>query len=118
MDDLLQPRGASREGGQDAVREALGEDLQPTGGCVTPKASYDDLKLDAPATERQVGSAAPVAALDATRWDTAVWAGRLRGSRPHNQTDPVAVHLVMIDDESDGYEARRPEARAHAAAPS
>lgn len=53
QDDLLQPRGASREGGQDAVRKALGKDLPPTGSCVAPEASYDNLELDAPITEQQ-----------------------------------------------------------------
>ena len=66
MDDLLQPRGASREGGQDTVREALGEDLPPTGSCVTPEAPRQDFEFDAPTAEGQVGNTAPVAALDAT----------------------------------------------------
>lgn len=66
MDDLLQPRGASCEGRQDVLGEALGEDLPPTGSRVTPEASHHDLEFDAPTTERQVGGTALVAALDAT----------------------------------------------------
>lgn len=50
MDDLLQPQGAPREGRQDVVGEALGEDLPPTGRCVAPEASYHDLEFDAPTT--------------------------------------------------------------------
>lgn len=118
MDDLLQPRGASREGGQDVIGKALGEDLPSAGTRATPKASYDNPELDAPAAERQVGGTAPVAALDATRRRSTIWAGRHRGSRSYDQTDPVGVAIEMIDDETSGYEARRPEAGAHAAAPS
>lgn len=118
MDDLLQPRGASREGGQDVIGKALGEDLPLAGSCATPKASYDDPELDAPTAERQVGGTAPVAALEATRRRPTIRAGRHRGSRSHDQTDPVGVAIEMIDDETSGYEARRPEAGAHAAAPS
>jgi hypothetical protein len=66
MDDLLQPRGASREGRQDVLGEALGEDSPPTGRCVTPEASHHDLEFDATTTKRQVGGTALVAALDAT----------------------------------------------------
>jgi hypothetical protein len=106
MDDLLQPGGASREGGQEPVGKALGEDLPPAGSCVAPEASYDDLKLDAPATERQVGGTTPVAALNPMRRGPAVWAGRYRGSRPHDQTDPIGADVEMIDDKSSWYEAR------------
>ncbi len=66
MDDLFQPRGASCEGRQAVLGEALGEDLPPTGRCITPEASHHDLEFDAPTTERQVGGTALVAALDAT----------------------------------------------------
>ena len=65
-DDLLQPRGASREGRQDVLGEALGEDPPPTGRGVAPEASHHDLEFDAPTTERQVGGTALVAALDTT----------------------------------------------------
>ncbi len=59
VDDLVQPRGAPAEGGQDVGGKALGEDTLPTRGQLAPEASRHDLDVDASATQGRVRGKTP-----------------------------------------------------------
>jgi hypothetical protein len=67
MDDVIEPRSASRPGGLGLAGKAFRENLTPTQHGVTAKPARYDQEFDAPSRERQVENAPMIATVNAAR---------------------------------------------------
>jgi hypothetical protein len=66
MDYAVQPSCAARRGGQNSIRETLGEYLPAAQHTIATKTPSHHYKLDTSPSQRQIGSPPPVSAVNAS----------------------------------------------------
>jgi hypothetical protein len=96
LDDMIETIGPACPWREDALAKALSEDLAATEDSITTKSPDEDLKLDAPATERQVLCLSPIPALDPSRMGATARAvpSVRNGSGPNDNAIALYRHTV------------------------
>lgn len=89
--------------GEHVVAEALGEDPPRAGEILATKPPNDDVEHDVATTERKVGGAAPIAAVDMVGRRAAQRAARSAGDGVKDERDLGGIYGRAIDDEAVRY---------------
>ena len=115
MDEALQPGGSSRPGAEIGLVESLGEDASGALRRLATKAARQDLKMDGASRTWKVRDFPDIAAMDASRRQTARGARRRFCSAPHPQVDRVFDVRLANDDKTVRDQRHSPVSKAHLA---